>query len=156
MKRLLSLATIVLALTILLSACGGGDKPADVDPDELARSIQEELSFTAPLERIEGDLAKEWYFLNDKVAEHAIYIDGSAATAQEVAVLKAADAADISALEEILQSRLETLAFSYENYNPNEMQKIKNPVIVTKGNIAVMVLHDDAAAAESAVDSLLK
>lgn len=159
MKRFFRLAALLLALTLtlLLAACGGGEeKAADIDPDQLAQSIMEQVSFKDSLARVEGDLAKEWYFLDDKVTDHAIYIDGTGASAQEIAVLKAADAADAAHLEQIMQDRLETLAFYFENYVPAEMQKINNPVIVTKGNVVVMVLHDDVAAAESALDSLLK
>ena len=75
--------------------------------------------------------------------------------AEEIAVLKCKNADDVAQLEKILDERLDHLKTSFENYQPMELTKINNPVRVTKGNIAVLVLTDDPNAQQT-VEQLLK
>jgi len=152
--RKLCIFTALLTVLALLQAGCGGSGPS-MEPADIAKAILEQVDFKHDLVPAEGDALENRYILNDKVADFAIYYDGGGGSAEEIAVLKASGAGDIKHLEDILSRRLENLAFSFENYRPNEMQKIKNPVIVKKGGTIVMVLADDAAAAEEVISSLL-
>lgn len=146
-----SVALLVALVAALLAGCGG--KGEEIDPKQLADDILEQVDFAGGnLTPIAENAVANWYFLDDSVTSYAIYIDGTGATAQEIAVLKGKDTA---AMDEILDQRLENLSFNFESYVPAEMTKIKNPIRVNKGNVVVMVLSDDPDAA-SKVEQLLK
>ena len=48
------------------------------------------------------------------------------------------------------------MKLAFEGYFPGEMEKINNPVRVTKGTTVVLVLADDTSAVSDKVDELLK
>ena len=146
---------ITLILTVgLLAGCGGGSAKA-YDPEAIASEILAKVEFESPLTRAEGAALDNIYALGDAVSSHAVYYDASSFTAGEVAVLTAKSAGDIQKLKAVLEARVENLALMYANYNPKEMDKINSPVIVTKENIAVLVLANDSAGAKNIVEALL-
>lgn len=147
---------ILLAAVLLLGGCGGKATNVDIVPADAAAAIVEQVSFTDTLVEAEGDVAKNFYPLDDRITDYAVYISGSGSTASEVAVLKVADAANAAHAEEIVRSRLDTLVAMFENYRPDEMVKLQNPLIETRNNVVYFVTADDTAQAREAIDKLYK
>lgn len=143
MRNAVKITGLLLALTLLLAGCGGKEKNLDLNPDELAQAILEEVSFQAELMPISQSAVDNWYFLNDSVAEYAIYINVSVVPAEEIAVLVGRSADDLESLNKILDQRLQNLEESFEGYQPGELPKIQNPVRDSRANVAVLVLTDD-------------
>lgn len=153
----LKLVCAALIAAVMLAGCSGNKTaPVDIDPADAAQTLVQEAGFAdiSTLTPLTEALLGSFYAMNDKVTEYAIYIDGSGATAREVAVLKVADKSDISKAQEVVDARIKTLGREFENYQPAEMQKINNPVIVTKDNVVYMVLSDDPQKAEQAIEAL--
>lgn len=148
MKRFI----VVFMAAILLVGCSGGTQ-TDIEPAKAAETILNGVSFRDELIEAEGDVAREWYSLDDKVKDFAIYVSGSGATAEEIAVIKSDD---VKTAKATIEKRVADLEFRFKDYMPAEMTKINNPVIVTKGDLAVLVLCDDAEAARKVVDGLFK
>jgi hypothetical protein len=147
--RILSAA---LAALLLLAGCGG-PKTTEIVPADAAAGILEAVAFRDTLVEAEGDVAKEWYDLDENVSDFAIYISGSGATAEEVAVIKTAD---LATAEATVKKRVEDLRFRFENYVPGEMTKLNDPVIVSKADIVILILADDLAAAQAAAEAIIK
>ncbi|MGI6404193.1 MAG: DUF4358 domain-containing protein [Oscillospiraceae bacterium] len=148
--------SLMMLLILVISGCGGKEeKTLDISPATLAENILEQVNFEANLVPIAPEAVDNWYFLNDAVTEYAIYINGDVVPAEELAVLKCKSAEDVAQLEAILDQRLDNLKTSFENYQPMELTKINNPIRVTKGNVAVLVLTDDPNA-QKTVEQLLK
>lgn len=146
------LLTLTLAAILLLAGCGG-PKTTDIVPAEAARSILDSVAFKDTLVEAVGDVAEEYYDLDGNVSDFAIYISGSGATAEEVAVIKTADLKTAGAA---VQKRVEDLRFRFENYVPDEMAKLNDPVIVSKADIVILILADDLTAAQNAADTIVK
>lgn len=148
MKRL-----ILLFLTaVLLTGCGGGTK-TDIVPADAAKTIIDEVEFRDTLVEAQGDVAKEWYALDDKVSEFAIYISGSGASAEEIAVIKSGD---VKTARATIEKRVDDLKFRFKDYVPAEMTKLNDPVIQSKGDVVILVLANDSDNAQKVVDSILK
>jgi hypothetical protein len=141
-----------LAALLLLAGCGG-PKATDTVPADAAAQILEAVAFRDTLVEAEGDVAKEWYDLDENVSDFAIYISGSGATAEEVAVIKTSD---LATAEATVKKRVEDLRFRFEDYVPGEMTKLNDPVIVSKADIVILILANDLAAAQAAADAILK
>lgn len=150
------LSALVVTAALLFAGCSGGkDKTVvDVKPDDAAASLVEAVQFKDTLVKAEGGAAEMYYRLDDNVAEYAIYVSGSGGTAEEVAVLKMKDPAKLKEGQAIIEKRVDDLKFRFEDYVPEEMVKLGAPVIVAKGDVVVLVVADDAAAAKKAVDAL--
>lgn len=152
LKRLIP---IILSLCILAGCSSREAAAVDIQPDEAAQTIMEQVEFRDTLVKAEGGAENSRYNLDDSiVADYAIYVSGSGATAEEIAVLKLADGASMEDARAILDKRVEDLIFSFQDYVPAEMTKLENPVIVENGNVIVLVLADDADAAKTAADGL--
>lgn len=148
--RALKFLAIAAVFVILLAGCG---QKADIVPSEAAATLLEQVTFRDTLVEAQGDVAKQYYQLDGNVSDFAIYISGSSATAEEIAVIKTSD---LESGKKILEKRLDDLRFRFEDYVPAEIAKIDSPVIAAKQGVVVMVLADDVAQAQKAVDSLFK
>uniref|UniRef100_UPI0040294495 DUF4358 domain-containing protein n=1 Tax=Ruminococcus bicirculans (ex Wegman et al. 2014) TaxID=1160721 RepID=UPI0040294495 len=71
--------------------------------------------------------------------------NGSAAarTAEEIACLDAHDADRAQAIADTLTARVESQKKVFENYVPEEMTKLNDPVLVTNGNYVYLCLSND-------------
>lgn len=150
------LLALLMILVLLFSGCGAKKTQAPaIDPAALAADILEQVAFEADLVAIVPEAVENWYFLDDTVTEYAIYINGDVVPAEELAILQCKSADEVAGLEKILDQRLDNLKIAFENYQPLELTKINNPVRVTKGNVAVLVLTDDPNA-QKTVEQLLR
>lgn len=151
-------AVCVLAALLLgtLAGCSSNESQVavDIEPEAAAQTILEGVTFRDTLVKAEGGAAENYYRLDDSIAEYAIYISGSGGTAEEIAVLKAADSGKVADVKAIAERRVENLKLQFENYVPEEMVKLGDPVLVTKGDTVILVLADDSAAAKKVVESL--
>lgn len=147
----------VLCTALLLTGCASksAGEVKDIRPGDAAGSLLESLTFQDSLILAEDGAAKNYYKLDENISEYAIYISGTGATAEEIAVLKTTDPKNVDKAVDILNKRLDDLRFRFEDYNPGEMVKLKDPVLVTGGNVAILVLSDDSAAAKKAAEQLL-
>ena len=145
------------ALVFVLSACGGNGGTQEIEPAATAQAILEKGSFSDTLVEATGSAVENYYALDDKIVDYAIYISGSGSTPEGIAVLKVADAKDIANAKAMVEKRLDTLNFQFENYGlPEEKPKLKSPVIETVGNTVIFVVSKDNNAVLAAIKSLQK
>lgn len=154
-KSFLFLVFLVLIFTAAgCSGNPGGD--VDISAGDAADKLLETVTFRDNLVKVEDDVAGNYYKFDDTVTEFAVYLSGNGATAEEIAVLKTTAGGDAETLRPILEKRVASQKIRYADYVPGELLKLEEPVIVSKGNMIIMVLADDAAQAEKAVNELLK
>ncbi len=144
------LFAVILVLALLLSACGGGEKPYSVK-DTSEALLEGDGVFSEELIPLERAVFVPFLGLDDeKLTDGAVYVS-SGSTAEELAVLEFADenAADsaIAQVEEHLDNQKE----SNENYRPQEMPKLENAVLRRRGNTILLLVADDYEAAEKIV-----
>jgi len=156
MKRLNKMLLLALSAMLVMAGCGGKAEAVDILPGDAAAALVEQVDFQDSLQAAAGDVAAQFYNLDDTITDFAIYISGSGATAEEVAVLKVEKEADAAHAEEIIKERLGTLKDMFENYRPDEMVKIGDPVIETRGNVVYFVCTSDTRGAKDAIAALYK
>ena len=154
MKKLFMIL-ICLALIYAASGCSGrsgGD--VDMSAGEAAAKLMETVTFRDFLVNVADDVAVNHYRFDDSVTEFSVYLSGNGATAEEITVLKMDAGEDAATLKPILEKRVESQKLRYADYVPGELKKLEDPVILSKGNMIIMVLADDALEAEKAVNDL--
>lgn len=142
---------ILIGLCVGITGCAGPVK--SIDPLEAADAIVKNVTFRDTLVEAQGDVAEEWYAFDGKVKDYAVFVSGSGATAEEVAVIRSDDA---KTARETVDKRVADLKTRFENYMPAEMAKLSDPVIITKGDAVILVIADDSAQARKAVEDLYK
>lgn len=157
MKRKLLLVVCVFSLLLALTACGDSSSQVQKSAEEIADEIYQTQTFQDSLTAIDADMLSDYYRIEDSNLDSAkVYVSGTFSTAEEIAVFQASSQDAVDAIQKAIDTRLEDLKLAFENYAPDEMEKINNPVRVTKGTTVVLVLADDTSAVSDKVDELLK
>ena len=151
-KRILGMLAAVL---LLIPGCsGGGAVSADVR--KLADDLASSLEFQDQMSLLGQDTAVKIYGLEaGDVAKAGVY-ESTGATAEEIAAFEAKDEAAAGRVKEKVEERIEAQRAGFRDYQPAELEKLKNPVVVAKGKYVVLCVSDDNAAAQKAIDSHLK
>ena len=136
---------ILLAGCVLLGAAGCSSSEAkDVDLEALGSSVMEKISFTSQLTELTENVIGSFYaFDSADVDDYVVYVNGTGATAEEVALFKASSAEAADRIYELAESRIEDLKFQFENYVPAEMTKLNDPVLIKDGNYVFLGLSND-------------
>ncbi|WP_312644297.1 DUF4358 domain-containing protein [Hydrogenoanaerobacterium sp.] len=156
-KTFTTVLAVILAIGAVLSGCGK-QAAAEVDVSAVAQALQSGLTFQDEMNEIAESRLGDFYPTIDASTLNGfkMYKGASGATAEEIAVFQAKDAASVKEIETAIQTRLEDLKLQFEDYVPAEVKKITDAVTETSGNVVVLVVADDAAAAQKIVDEQLR
>ncbi|MGI6029456.1 MAG: DUF4358 domain-containing protein [Candidatus Heteroscillospira sp.] len=154
MKKSLSLF-LLLALMCLLCACGSGSH-TDFAPADLTAELLDSSCFTDLLSKMETDTALELYGLDESdVSDCSIYL-GTGATAEEIAVFKAADEDAAAKIAEAMDARVTGQISAYESYVPAEVPKLEKAIVRSSGVYVAYVTAADADGAVKIIDKYMK
>ena len=145
-------ACLALCMVFALAACGSG--PSDIDVNALAGQLVEAATFGETMTELDSNIAPGLY--NAPEGTTVCAWAGTGATAEEVAVFDTGSAENAAALAESLKQRNQTRISDYANYNPAEVPKLENAVILTGGNYVVLIVATDASAAKQIAEDALK
>jgi hypothetical protein len=143
----------VLAAAIAFTACSGA-KEVTPDAAEVTAAVLEQVQFSSELQQASDSTAQTVFSLPDGVTV-GLYL-GNGAFADELAVFACSDSSDMTAVSETVQQHLADLKASFEDYMPDEVNKIETAVVSSKGNCLVLCITDDAANAEKVIEEQLK
>ena len=155
MKNLLTkLLPGVLALCLCLAACGGGSAAKGYDPAAAAQALLDSAAFSDTLEQLDKDTAAALYGIDAaSITDCAVYASLSMG-AEEIAVLTLTDEAAAQTAKTALEKRVSDQIAALESYMPGEVDKLNHAIVEQTGTTALLVVAADAAAAQSALDSL--
>ena len=146
MKKAKRIAALALALCAALALAGCGGKAEPIDVDGLAQEIVGAATFGEPMNALDSSVALGLYSAPDGSVVCAFA--GTGATAEEAAVFNTGSAENAAALVESLRQRNQTRIDQYASYNPAEVPKLESAVILSGGPYVVLIVAQDASAAE--------
>ncbi len=152
MKKILALI-LALCMAASLCACGGSGSRKDIDPEALAQALLDSGAFTDLLSRPADGVAARLYGYAEEDVASAILYTGTGATAEEILILKAHDAAGADAVKTLCETRVSNQKLAFQNYAPDEVTKLDSAIIAVSGSTVIFVVPADAAAAQAVVDS---
>lgn len=151
MKKVWKAALILGMAVCMLSGCGG-QTVKEIDTGELADNLYSGVTWQDQLGEVDLSKALTLYGIpGETVASGKVYM-GTNATAEEVAVLEAASAEQVTTIEEGIQGRVDAQLTSFQSYNAEEVPKLEHPLIVTKGNYIIFCVCDDTVEAEAIIE----
>jgi len=150
MKKLKIFLMLSIIGALLLAACSkdSSEAPEVGEPtltpnemvDEMLAKVEQPM-----LMEVTGEQLQDIYNIDpEKLEAYAIRIPMMNVKTNEIAILKVKDAADVSAVEEALKQRAETVQQQFETYLPDQYDNAKNYKLVTKGNYVLFVISDQA------------
>ncbi len=153
-------AFLAACLLLFLSGCGGKQQTiaagADLESlgDQILAAVEWQDKDLAPLPDQLWDRYMEQVERED--FSQYLVIAGGGSTAEEIALFEAKDEATAEATEEAMQARYEYFRKSYENYTPEQLENLDDPVLIRSGNYVFSVISPDNAAAKKAVEDWIE
>ena len=128
----------------------------DVDIDEAATKMLDELTFEDTLSELADDTALAYYGIEaDDVADSVVMVS-TGATAEEIAIFEATDSSTAEEIKEACEARKEKQITSYNDYKPSEVNRLEDAIIDVYGSYVVYCVVDDTDKAEEILDTYFK
>lgn len=155
MKKLFTIVcTIACAMTVL-AGCGGA-KEVTADVKALGADLAGKITYRDELNQMDIDTAAMFMNLSDVNVTNSVFYETSGATAEEIIVLECASADDAAKAANAFKTRIADQKESFENYVPEELEKLDKAVLATSGKYAVLSVSDDPDTAKSIISDYLK
>ncbi len=143
------LTMIAAAAMALVTGCGDGGS-AEVDTAALMDSLVSDISYTDELKKLDSDDISNYISVPEGV--EAVMYMSSGSTAEEAAVFTAPDADTAQTVKENVQFFLDDQEASFQDYIPEEAQRIKDAVLVCEGNYVVLSVSGSPEEAKQIID----
>ena len=115
-----------------------------VDVTAVADKLKDGIEFKDELAELdEAKIEKIIGISADSYTKAKVYVSSSGGTAEEIDCFEAKDADSAKAIADTLTARVESQKKVFENYVPEEMTKLGDPVLVTNGNYVYLCLSND-------------
>ena len=176
MKKLL-IAALVGAMTLTFAGCKGEEKEVHevskiinetseaqdneaeekaIDAAKLAADLVSEISYTDQISEVDLDTAKMFLNLAEVEVNEAYIYESSGATAEEVVVFVCKDSDSAAKAKTAFEQRVEEQTENFTDYVPEEVPKLKDAVIITSKDIAILSVSGDSGKAKDIIESALK
>lgn len=152
MKKLICLFG---ALCLLLAGCADKtESAAPFVPADAAQALLDSGAFSENLLEIRQSVVLTLYGFDEAdVTECAAYMPEGIG-AEEIAVFVFADEQTAQDAQTALEARIEQQTFNCTGYLPAELPKLEAAIVEIRGNTALLVVANDATAAQEIVDGL--
>ncbi|MDO5522015.1 MAG: DUF4358 domain-containing protein [bacterium] len=132
-------------------------KLAAIDVDKLADKIAKCGGFKDELSVLDSELFEAQYSQVDMktVVKECAYV-GTGATTEQIAVVEAKDTDSAKKVKEALQGKINDDIKANQDYKPEEVTKLKAPVLEVKEQYVIMVIANDKDKVEAVVESECK
>lgn len=131
---------------------GGEQAPAErASAEQYADELFNGIEYVDQLNPISPEMVEKVYGIaQDKYTSGKVYVGGMS-TAEEIACFDAVDEAAAADIKTALEKRIASQIEAVEGYNPNELPKLNDPVLVQNGNSVYMCLSNDNAKAKEII-----
>lgn len=143
-KLIRGAAALALALLMLGAAAGCAKNTKELDIDAFCGEVLETVPYDDQLVRLSENAVGDFYAIPfDGLEEYAVYVSGSMATSNELAVMRLSSDKAVEAAREVVAQRLSDQLSNYENYVPGETFRLEQSVTVVEGNYLLFSVSND-------------
>lgn len=105
------------------------------------------IEFVDQISPIAPEMVEKLYGISaDMYVSGKVYISGMA-TAEEIACFDAVDENAAAEIKAALETRIDSQITSFQDYNPKEVDKLRDPVLEVRDNSVYMCISNDNATA---------
>jgi hypothetical protein len=156
MIRAVKIFLIALTITVLFAACGKeAQQPAkEPAPADVTAAVMSSVEFMSPVEKTAENIGAYYTDLDTaSVDTMSVYVCGSGAYPDEIAVIKFKDEDGAKAGFAAVTKRFDELVSTYKDYTPAEMYKLESPVLEQKGLYVIFIDCSDNTKAKETVNA---
>lgn len=151
MKRMI---VALLALMLLLAACGGEEKAVEVNVQELYKDL--EAVGMPKMVEVNQDMMLSLYGIKAEDTKQAkVMICDDGLKADEVWLIEAVDAAAAKRIVEKANSRIAQKDAESATYDPEQNAIVKKTLVVTQGNYVFMITSPNVNKMEKVINDAL-
>ncbi|MBQ7980939.1 MAG: DUF4358 domain-containing protein [Oscillospiraceae bacterium] len=159
-----SIIAIAMLSVLMLTGCSGDGEAveanatvsiADATAAGITNAVMAEIEIPSAMEKTAENIGAYYDIDTAAVAEMSVFICGSGAYPDELAVFKFNDTESAKAGAEAVQSRLDSQIAVYTDYTPDEMYKLNEAVLITEENWVAFAACADNARAKEIIESML-
>ena len=157
-KILLSVFVIILLVIIIgvILILNKTNENIQIDIEELGTKIVESGAFEDELAKVDSSMIMQDYsFSTDEIKEIVSY-QGSGATSEEIVILQVNSKEQLNSVKEKINTRIEERKQAFENYLPEEVFKIDNNLLETRGTYVIFCISNDSNKVEEVVNNYIK
>lgn len=150
------LAAIALVSAMLLCACGDTDSEPTNEPapSDITSAIMAEIEIPSAVEKDKNTIGAYYDFDIEQAEAISVFICGSGAYPDELAVFKMDSSEAAASVAETAQKRLDSQIELYKDYTPDEMYKLDSAEVTVKGNYVMLFICSDNAKASEIANGL--
>ena len=145
MKKNIIVILIISVIIIMIEAkfIAKEQKEIVVNMQEIATELINAQIFEDDLSQIDREnIIKKYNFNNEKIKDIVSFV-GTGATSEEILIIELLDLKDINETKEIIQSKIEERKIDFQNYLPNEVYKLENYNLESKGKYIVLCISNN-------------
>ncbi len=160
-----SIIAAAMLCTLMLTGCGENGEAveanatvqavAEVTANDIANAVMAEIEIPSAMEKNAENIGAYYDIDTATVAEMSVFICGSGAYPDELAIFRFNDAESAANGANAVQSRIDSQTAIYKDYTPAEMYKLDEAVVITEGNWVIFAACADNARAEEIIDSII-
>jgi hypothetical protein len=154
-KKVVSIVFAILAAVILLSACNGDDSTVVINLAKITEEIAINVKYDDQLVLLNPSNIAQRYNFGKDVKSIIVYA-GSGATAEEIIAIETENPQQAKAVVEDLKTYLNDMKANFKDYNPPEMKKLNDPVLMNIGKYAIYCVSPDPDSVRNIIDSYLR
>lgn len=150
-------AAILVLPIIMLTACSKVDSTAETKepaPADITSAIMAEIEIPSAVVKTKDDVGAYYDIDVEATDALSVYICGSGAYPDELAVFKMNSAEQAENARAAVQKRLDNQIELYRDYTPDEMYKLDGAKVVVKGNYVMLFACSDDDRAYEIADNL--
>lgn len=149
------IVSLALMSAMLLTACGGGNAEASASVSDMVKGISESGAVFEELTPGEDDADVTAYHYSVETEWYSEYasLAATAASADEIVIFKASSEENVDNLKSALEGYLEKRKGDFEQYAPDEFDKLSNCGVITKGDYVCLIVSSDKDVAEEKFNS---
>lgn len=143
---------IVSLLFVFTVACD--KKEIDLDAQKLGDSLVQKIEFEDQITQIDSENAKDIYEIKSSEITVTSFI-GSGATAEELTIFETSNKEKAKEIISFANKHIAEQKRDYESYNPKEIKKLDNAIVIQKDKYVIICVTEDLDA-EKIINSSLK
>lgn len=153
-RNALRMLSLILALCITLTACGGGKTAAPFDPEATATALLDSGAFHDALDTVDTTAICDAYGIDQATVTGCTAYLSLSAGAEELTVFTLRTAEDAKTALDALNRRVADQIESLTAYQPEEVSKLEQAIVLQRENSVLLVVAADAEAAQKIIDGV--
>lgn len=158
MNRAVKIISVIFAFVTLFSLFSCGVKEDDVvlDINTKGAELLSLASFDDNLAEVNNLFMSAAIGDVGAVTDAKVYMAESGATAEALFLIYCDELQNVDSVKTLLTAYVEDQISGFEDYNPTEVPKLKDAVIISRGHYILYCVAKDASALPSAFEALFK